>query len=126
MRNRAKCKLCEEIIESLKGERVSCKCKQIEIEADETGEYIAHVYDWAHFLRVNDDGSEVPVKILDDVKQPETDVLFEIEQRMKDFERLPWEAGLQPMTQTDMNVIHIFLVKIIQEMRTIAAKKDQN
>jgi hypothetical protein len=65
MRNRAKCKLCNDIIESKHNhDMVSCSCGQISIDGgDEYFRCLA--IDWDNFIRIADDGSEIPVKIQD-------------------------------------------------------------
>lgn len=62
MRNRAKCKLCEEIIESFhQFDYVSCDCGEISIDG---GEYTfgASAKNFANFLRIDDNDKEVAVK----------------------------------------------------------------
>lgn len=61
MRNRAKCKLCGDIIESFhQYDKVTCKCSEISIDG---GNYhlITHAKDVSNFLRVDDQGNEIVV-----------------------------------------------------------------
>lgn len=65
MRNRAKCRLCNDIIESfLQHDFVSCKCGEISIDG---GSYYMHcsARDWRNFLRVDDTGNEIVPKVVE-------------------------------------------------------------
>jgi hypothetical protein len=65
MRNRAKCKLCGDILESFhQYDFVTCKCGEISIDG---GNYnlSAAAKDWKNFLRVDDLGNEIIVKVKD-------------------------------------------------------------
>lgn len=63
MRNRAKCRLCNDIIESKHNQdHVSCSCGQISIDGG-SEYYRCLAIDWENFIRIADDGSEVEVKI---------------------------------------------------------------
>jgi hypothetical protein len=57
MRNRAKCKLCEEELESIhRHDWVQCKCGEIYIDGGL--DYLrCGAKDWANFLRIEDDGT---------------------------------------------------------------------
>lgn len=63
MRRRAKCKLCDDIIEALPNHNmVECKCKHIGI--DLSGDILrCHAGDWKNFIPVDDDGKELPLTI---------------------------------------------------------------
>lgn len=67
MRNRAKCKLCEDIIESSGTEWVSCSCSHIGIGGGEKY-YGTVAVDYTNFLRIDDDGNEIPVTYVE--KEP--------------------------------------------------------
>ena len=63
MRNRAKCRLCNDIIESKHNhDMVSCSCGQISIDGD-TEYYRCLAIDWTNFIRIGEDGSEIEVKV---------------------------------------------------------------
>jgi hypothetical protein len=63
MRNRAKCKLCSSIIESMKlDDYVSCKCGAITINGG-TYAYECRANHWENFIRVDDEGNEIIVKV---------------------------------------------------------------
>ena len=62
MRNRAKCKLCQSTIESFHPtDLVLCKCGEISVDAGEGLKCAAK--SWENFLRVDDEGNEIIVKV---------------------------------------------------------------
>lgn len=65
MRNRAKCKLCATIIESMHPtDYVECKCGEISVEGGASLKCAARNYD--NFLRVDDVDNEIQVKTKSD------------------------------------------------------------
>jgi hypothetical protein len=63
MRNRAKCKLCNEIIESVAlTDMQFCSCGEIGVEGGTTL-YRTYAKNFSNFLRVHDDGKEVEVTV---------------------------------------------------------------
>jgi hypothetical protein len=63
MRNRAKCKLCGDILESfVDGDLVQCNCREIAIDG---GLQFLKTWakDYANFLRVEEDGTEIAVTL---------------------------------------------------------------
>jgi len=65
MRNRAKCKLCGDIIESLHPhDFVACKCTEITIDGGLEC-YKASAKDPNNFLRIDDEGNEIVVTWVD-------------------------------------------------------------
>lgn len=73
MRNRAKCKLCSSIIESFHStDYVICKCGHIAVDGGDALRCSAK--DWTNFLRVDDEGNEIVVKISDYSKYDKSDM----------------------------------------------------
>jgi hypothetical protein len=69
MRNRAKCKLCNKIIESFTlNDFVHCECGQIGISG---GAYRLDCFaqNWENFLRIDDQDNEIEVKIMNGKKK---------------------------------------------------------
>lgn len=65
MRNRAKCKLCGDILESFhQHDYVTCSCDEISIDG---GQYMfkCGAKDFRNFLRVDDNGKEIEVTLKD-------------------------------------------------------------
>lgn len=77
MRNRAKCKICEEILESFhRHDYVTCKCGEISIDGGQDY-WRCSAKDWSNFLRVDDNGNEFSPEIIEKEKnsseeKPET------------------------------------------------------
>jgi len=73
MRNRAKCKLCEDIIESHHThDYVSCKCGEISVDGGNSY-WRCRASSWDNFLRVDDDDNIIIPEIKDPepIKKPE-------------------------------------------------------
>ena len=67
MRNRAKCKLCGDIIESFHPtDVVECKCGEIAVDRGLGLGCAAR--DWKNFVRVDDEGNEIVVRITEGPK----------------------------------------------------------
>lgn len=65
MKNRAKCRLCGDVIESLtQYDIVECSCKEISIWGGEY-ELRCHARDFKNFLRIDGEGRERQVKYID-------------------------------------------------------------
>lgn len=111
MKNRAKCKLCNDIIESFHDlDFVECKCKEITVYGG--NELRCSANDWANFLRVDDQGNEIVVTIKEmscDVKPldiprskpDEKELLGMLNDMIKNIENLPQHAALAPITHYD-------------------------
>ena len=114
MRNRAKCKLCKSIIESFhRHDYVSCGCGEISISGgNEVLECSSK--DWKNFLRVDDLGNEIVVKveskmesqdsidsIIPEKKLSKEDLLKELSTMIENIEKLPTNAMSMPITHYD-------------------------
>lgn len=126
MRNRAKCKLCDSVLESFhKGDYVECKCGEISISGgNET--YDCYAKEWKNFVRVDDLDNEIMVKVeySEDVKplykeesKEDVDLLFILDEMIKNIERLPSEA-----MSTYIN--HYDYMNIMMVMKTMYKKLD--
>ena len=68
MRNRAKCKLCGDIIESFhEFDHVICKCDQIAISGGQV-KYECAARSFDNFLRIDDEGNQIVPSVVVDVK----------------------------------------------------------
>jgi hypothetical protein len=123
MRNRAKCKLCDSMIESFMAtDYVSCTCGEITIG----GHLYARATNFDNFLRIDDDDNQIEVKYKDkDDKQdtkineqesahkPTRDELFRmLEDMIKSYEQLPQQAMLAPISHAD----HISLLMLVSSL----------
>ena len=108
MRNRAKCKLCNSIIESFHStDLVFCTCGEIGLDKGEGMKCIAK--DWKNFLRVDDQDNIIIPKIADnevkealDTPKPTKKELLEMLDAMIDnIEKLPNQAMHTPINHYD-------------------------
>ncbi len=125
MRNRAKCKLCNEIIESFHvHDFVSCKCGEISIDGG-TDYYKAMAKDWVNFLRVDDDGKETEIKVVD---QPTEDVkpldnppltreekLKALDDLINSYEKLPQAAMMQAASNYDILSVLLLVKSLLSD-----------
>lgn len=108
MRNRAKCKKCEDVIESkFKNDFVKCSCDEIWIDGGQEY-YRAGANDYSNFLRIDEDDKEVPVRFIDDPTKEEPPVVMDMNNPMRAlddliqrYENLPPDEMLKPITQYD-------------------------
>ena len=123
MKNRAKCKLCNEIIESFhRHDYVSCKCGEISIDGGL--DYLrtsAKNYD--NFLRVDDEGNEIKVTIKDK-EEPKEDIPIEYKKPKKaellsdlknmriGIENLPNQGIYAPVTNYEFGSLLLLLEAI--------------
>jgi thymidylate synthase len=113
MRNRAKCKLCQDIIESFHStDLVICKCGEIYVDAGESMKCGAG--NWDNFLRVDDEGNEIVpiIKEKGDVKPLYTyeeynekltkkELIDMLDNMIKKIEEMPYQSMTSPITQYD-------------------------
>jgi len=108
MKNRAKCKLCLSIIESFhEFDHVSCKCSHISVSGGSKMECAA--LDWSNFLRVDDQGNEIIVKVENPNVKPlynenptREDKLKMLDEMIKSYESLSPQALNAPITGYDL------------------------
>jgi len=128
MKNIAKCKLCEEIIESLFLEdTVNCKCGEISISGGELKNWCA-AKSWDNFLRIDDEGNEIVPKIVtksnentEDVKplyteKPKREEMIQmLDIMIKGIEDLPQQAMTLPVNQYDLLSFMLLISNILKE-----------
>jgi hypothetical protein len=129
MRNRAKCKLCNSIIESFhRHDYVECECKQICIDGG--NDYLkAGALEWKNFLRIDDNGNEVPIQVVEEEGVTETvevtpkelspltraDKLDMLKGMIDSYERLPAHAMMTYVTQDDMAAALLIIYEILKD-----------
>lgn len=133
MKNRAKCKLCRDIIESFhQYDYVTCKCGEIAVDGGPGG-IRCSAKDWKNFLRIDDEGNEIEVRIeefskfdLSDiepyprdeeyskVKLTKKDLVDHIQGMIYNIERLPPEAMMTPITHYDWVSLLMLLSSIFR------------
>lgn len=125
MKNRAKCKLCQEIIESFHmTDYVTCRCEEIAISGGNM-HYQASAKDFKNFLRVDDNGHEIEVTVQEkedvsdsvphqaiDIKK--ADLLKMLDEMRKRYEELPTAALFAPITHADLASLLMLLSAIFK------------
>lgn len=117
MRNRAKCGLCGDILESFhRHDWVKCKCGEISIDGG-NDYFKCSANNFKNFIRLNDDDSEVPVEFVEPTQEKEDvkdspvdepyritkkDLLDELDRMIKNYESLPQRAMEQPINHYDL------------------------
>lgn len=122
MKNRAKCRLCLSVLESLsENDTVECECGEISISGGET-RYLCAFKDVDNFLRLDDENKEIQVKFKEEseekaeVKPPLTrsELLDMLSEMNKSSENLPQHAMLNPVTHYDLSSALILLESILR------------
>lgn len=126
MRNRAKCKLCGDIIESIHThDFVSCSCGEISVDGGQS--YLRSLAkNKENFIRLNDDDSVFEMqenklvetaKVVEEISKPLPtkkeliDMLAEMSRRI---EELPAEAMVTPINHYDLSSLLILLLAIFK------------
>ena len=125
MRNRAKCKLCKTVIESVTtADYIMCACGEIAVSGG-LSEYQAFANDYANFVRLDEEGKEVPVKYIDKRAPEKTDsdqlakptrkeLLDELNVMIQNIEKLPPHALSQSPTHYDLCSALLLLSAILR------------
>lgn len=128
MKNRAKCKLCSDIIESFhRHDYVACKCGEIAVDGG-LDYFKAAAKDWRNFLRVDDEGNEIEIEVKDkeetkSVEEPKPkkskkELLSTIEEMVKIFNDLPAEAMTAPVNHYDFSSLLSMLLILFSDDST--------
>lgn len=110
MQNKAKCKLCESVIESVhEKDHVTCKCGEISVDGGDSMRCAAK--NFQNFLRVDDEGNEIVVKIQD--KMDKRAMIKMLEDYLQKLEDLPPQAMQCSINHydliTSLSLIHMIL-----------------
>ena len=129
MKNRAKCKLCQTIIESMHStDLVLCKCGAISVDGGDGMRCAAN--DWNNFLRVDDEGHEIIIKIQnteneaqsqnkqklssESVKPTKAELIKMLEDMIESIERLPTHAMQSPISHYDLASALLLISEILK------------
>ena len=106
MRNRAKCKLCQSIIESFHtGDYVECKCGEISVCEGSALKCAAK--DYQNFIRVDDEGNEIVVRVAEEHDMPIPNQITRaslgimLDEMIANIEKMPSHAKGQPINHYD-------------------------
>ena len=134
MKNKAKCRLCQSIIESFhETDYVQCKCGEIVVDGGNA--FSCAAKNWDNFLRIDDQGKEIPIKIkefskydradmepypeinpIDTYEKPTKKDLIEMLKEMADnIENLPQNVMQSPITHYDHWSLVALMHSILKE-----------
>lgn len=125
MKNRAKCKLCSIVIESFHTyDYVTCKCGEISISGG-NDRLECSALNWGNFLRVDENGNEIIVKVKDSPETENTtdketptmskdDKIEMLEAMIKNLENLPNAAMAQSVNHYDLYTFMILVLAILK------------
>jgi len=139
MKNRAKCKLCSSIIESLAyNDYIECACGEIAIGGGEIAFQVAYK-NAENFLRVDDEGNEIVPKFANETsltisvlnlpdyitssesslpgfeKSKRSELIEILDDMIKRIENLPQHAIISPITHADFAALMVLLSAILKE-----------
>lgn len=113
MRNRAKCKKCESIIESMKDrDTVNCACGEIYVSGGE--KFGCGASNWENFLRVDDEGNIVIPTIKEAPRLTKSDLLDALDEMIKKIEEMPQNAMVVSINHYDFVSLLILLSSIFR------------
>ena len=124
MKNKAKCKLCKSVIESFfADDYIECKCGEIALHGGMAMKCSAK--SWDNFIRVQEDGKEVPIKVKNSDKPeiyPEenlnkptkNELLTHLRILAENIEQLPQNVMTLPVTHYDFLSLILVLEAIFR------------
>ena len=125
MRNRARCRLCQEVIESkVMNEWITCKCEEITINGG-TELFAAKAKHIENFLRIDDDGNIIvpPVtnnsipdqKELDITPtQSRKDLLDGLKDIVRTYDNMPPHAMHSFVTNVELQTFMLYVIGIFE------------
>lgn len=134
MRNRAKCRLCGDVIESLHvHDYVPCKCDEIAVDGG-TQYWRVFAKSWDNFIRLDDEGNEVIPVVEEKVETPKPSIKVEtlkpsieepkplgredkfvmLEAFAQSIERLPEHALMSPVSHADLYQAILLITSILR------------
>lgn len=130
MRNRAKCKLCNAIIESIQEkDTVTCTCGEISVFGGEL--MMCTSRNWINFLRVDDEGNTIVPKVVDapnirdmPQKPSKEELLKMIDDLIGNIDSLPKQAMTVSINHYDYYTLLVLLSSIFTEIFPLLPKKD--
>ena len=111
MHNRAKCKLCQSIIESISlYDEITCTCGHISVMGgDKMG---CRAIEWKNFLRVDDEGNEIVPTIQESPKPApitKREMLEALDLLIKKIEEMPQNAMIISINHYDYLTLLVWL-----------------
>jgi len=113
MRNRAKCRLCNDVLESFHThDYVQCTCGEIAIDGGQQYMRVLTKH-WDNFLRLDDNDIEIPIKIKEReppateipirsrTRPTKSELLDSLKGIIEAYEKMPEKALQQPVSHSD-------------------------
>lgn len=114
MRNRAKCKLCDSIIES-KHDRDMCECNCGEISVMGGSKLGCSAKNWNNFLRVDDEDNVIVPTIKEKLPAPtKEDLLAALDEMINRIEEMPQNAMVVAINHYDFVSLLMLLSSIFR------------
>lgn len=127
MRNRAKCKLCGDVIESKqRHDYITCSCGEITIDGGKEYRH-ASFKNIENFMCVDDEGNEIVPTYSENTSKDENtpeesfrtkptkeELLQELDEMIKTFEHLPPGALYAPVTHSDFCSLLMLVYAILR------------
>lgn len=123
MRNRAKCRLCKDILESFKeNDMVECSCKEIAIDGG-PDKYLAYAKDFKNFLRIDENDKEIEVTVKEviqdshpvhEITQKERMAL--LDERIRDYENLSDAFMSAPVSHYDLYSVLLLVRELLKHL----------
>ena len=128
MKNRAKCKLCGSVIESVAlMDYIACDCGEIAI-AGGAYELLTYAKDFTNFLRVDDLGNEIVVQYKEQISSSDQDekpdepkermtreeCLYMLDHLIKNIEDLPDHVKMSPINHYDLISFMLVISNILK------------
>lgn len=108
MRNRAKCKVCSSIIESLTAkDEVTCKCGQISVSGGER--LLCAALNWDNFLRIDDNDNEIKPQIVDKPAPTLSELIDELDDLIQRIDDMPDQAMIVSINHYDFQSLLILI-----------------
>lgn len=118
MKNRAKCKLCKDIIESvLYHDYVTCKCGEISINGGSGEEYIrCRAKDRKNLIKLDDECNEIVPVIAEGVSSETSkqDALAHLDAMIQCIEKLPPQSLYAPINHADFASLLRLLTEVFR------------
>jgi len=125
MKNRAKCKICQSVIESFHiNDYVECSCGEIAISGGADAYQVSY-RNLDNFMRIDDEGNEIIVKEGDEskedvkpldneIKPSRNDLIKMLDEMANNIESLPSHAKFQSVNQYDLQALISLLSLILK------------
>lgn len=125
MKNRAKCKLCDDVIESLNPQDYQlCKCGEIFVDGGK--QMFCGASDWTNFLRIDDDGNEI-IPTIDETLEVEIEAEISPKERSEklmsmlkgaidSYDNLPEHGRVASITHYDLQSALVIIYEILKDL----------